>query len=472
MSSSLGSTPDGAAWCLKALHPSDPMVEVRGLPDRSSVPSMFVNYQTTFRIAPPSGSTENWNFVAQLHPNPANFGYWNLISDDGLGIGTFNAIPNAQLAGATIVEKSNTWAAMAERWRLAYFGATVHFDGPALSNQGTLAVCQRPYAPRMRTLAAKNVDGAYVTYPNVCFPDGSWYSSWTRGADYPNFEATAAYPNSYMSEAKEGCYIPLRLTKTCQQWQSVSDRVCWARPVNPPTYVGGCITLPTTAYTMDYPHPGIDGAFFNAAGTASAAAALPKNGSDVVADVCGRNLSVNTGFVVEIRVGFEIQCEPGSTLSPFLKTSPAYDGQAMRSYFAVSRELKDAYPADYNDLGKLWDVIRGACRFLSPVLVGVPKVGPILSGAAAMIGAIPSGAKAARIQSAAALDREREVVKDAISHKSGPSLSGPRRFRAGNSSAIALEIHQAFQREISRANKSNSSLKKASKGTKRKSRKG
>jgi hypothetical protein len=49
---------------------------------------------------------------------------------------------------------------------------------------------------------------------------------------------------------------------------------------------------------------------------------------------------------------------------------------ALDAYYAISRELKDAYPADYNDLGKIWDVIKKAAVNTLPLLRHVPYVGP------------------------------------------------------------------------------------------------
>jgi len=56
----LGSTPTGSDWCLKALHPADPLTEVRGVPDQSSVPSVFLNFQTVGSVKPSSHAVGTW----------------------------------------------------------------------------------------------------------------------------------------------------------------------------------------------------------------------------------------------------------------------------------------------------------------------------------------------------------------------------------------------------------------------------
>jgi hypothetical protein len=67
-----------------------------------------------------------------------------------------------------------------------------------------------------------------------------------------------------------------------------------------------------------------------------------------------------------------MQVSPSSTLSPQLKLSPPYDPVALTTYFSVVRELKDAYPADYNTTGKLWGVLKQALNSLDPVISVMP----------------------------------------------------------------------------------------------------
>jgi hypothetical protein len=64
--------------------------------------------------------------------------------------------------------------------------------------------------------------------------------------------------------------------------------------------------------------------------------------------------------------------QPGTSLVSFAKVSPPYDPVAITEYYRLSRELKDAYPAEYNDLGKLWDVVKKAASFVSPVVKLLP----------------------------------------------------------------------------------------------------
>jgi hypothetical protein len=115
------------------------------------------------------------------------------------------------------------------------------------------------------------------------------------------------------------------------------------------------------------------------------------NGS--VAHVSARNLSDQTSFTFHFRMGIEIQLDPSSTLTPQLKLSPPYDPLALDTYFAIARELKDAYPADYNTTGKLGGAIKEALKALGPPLLAMipggaslaPLVGPTVDGLSAIV---------------------------------------------------------------------------------------
>lgn len=57
----------------------------------------------------------------------------------------------------------------------------------------------------------------------------------------------------------------------------------------------------------------------------------------------------------------------------------------MATYFRISRELKDGYPADYNDLGKILDVIKGAAKFVLPIASNfLPMLRPVSALVSAM----------------------------------------------------------------------------------------
>jgi hypothetical protein len=97
------------------------------------------------------------------------------------------------------------------------------------------------------------------------------------------------------------------------------------------------------------------------------------------AHICARNLDVTTSFTFYIRMGIEMQVCPGSVLSPQMKLSPPHDQMALDAYFAIARELKDGYPADFNDLGKIWEVISRAGKAVLPFIGATGPLGASVS---------------------------------------------------------------------------------------------
>lgn len=414
-----GSTDNGKAWCIKALHPSDPVVEVNGIPDKSAVPSVFMNYQATYTLGTARADTNPWSFDAALVPNPVG-PLWATTND-----GTNDHVTtylNPQLAGEDFNAKFQSFLEMAERWRLAYMSVTVYQDGPSLADQGTISACQVPTSFAQTCTAPQDcamlLDGGNPTRvmltPTIAIVDAS---------DWPSFERCQAMPNSYFAKSKEGCYLPLKLTKTCQQWHSIADSTMWAprelNMPNPDAYNGevglvnaGGSTMPISD-DASFVRPGAYFPYGTNHGTAGVGAGaepawrlragptevykafvatrgslVPHLMNDNVGHICVRNAASTTSFSFFVRMGIEMQVQPSSPLAPQMRISPAYDRDALETYFAIARELKDAYPADFNDLGKIWNAIKGAARFALPAAKMLPGIGPVISAMEGPVGAL------------------------------------------------------------------------------------
>jgi hypothetical protein len=386
----LGTTTEGQSWCLKALHPSDPMTEVRGIPDQSSVPSVFLNYQTVHKISPQAGATGTWSFDATLLPHPIALMYCQ--TTDSVGA-RFQESLNSQLGGITHHAKYNDFRTFARRWRIAYMSVTAYQDGPALSDQGTLVVAQTPVLPKMFCPSHNYTVVATQTTNVIARTNVAQFTT----IDQPNFDASQAMPNSYFNNSKYGAYIPLKLTDTCQKWFSESDNILTAEP-----YMGGGFDEDNNDYDRNYgalrlpnadptalapymfPFVTLQPAWADPSGVSYGGEVTSALLNDFVAHISGQNLSVATSFSFFIRLGLEIQVQPLSLMSPHQKISPMYDPVALSTYFAISRELKDAYPADYNDLGKILSVIGDAAKFVGGLGAGLGgTVGTIAAGLSA-----------------------------------------------------------------------------------------
>lgn len=382
-----GTTESGRDWCIKALHPSDPITEVRGIPDESAVPSLFMNYQTVASVSASEGATGTWSVDGQLLPNPVQFAAM-MIDDDVGGVHPF-VVANSQISEGSTTERTASFINSFTRWRLAYASVTIYQDGPDLANQGTVAVCQKPVIPPKYNVSLD--DQGESTFPKAVGLKRAFHLS---DSDLPNYEASQAMPNAYFGKSKEGAYIPLKLTRTHQQWHSVDDLMYQATSstlsyMSNTTFgmlTGGQLTIPSSTERDggygQYPFIGANDLHVTFDGETSFGlngSLVPDFCNDTWADFSFRNLAVTTSLSFFFRFGFEVQCQPRSLMSPHLKLSPHYDPQAIETYFAISRELKDAYPADYNDAGKIWSVISNIAKSVAPFLGAIPGIGGILS---------------------------------------------------------------------------------------------
>lgn len=371
----LGSTAGGRDWCLKALHPSDPVTEVRGIPDESSVPSVFMNYQTVATVSPATGATGTWSYEMQLFPHPVAFA--SGFRADSVG-NTAVEVLNSQLSGVNHKTKFNTFYESFKRWRLAYASVTIYQDGPDLANQGTVVVCQKPFEPAAYSLEA-GATGASA-------PCGRYHAFKLDVADLPSYANSQAMPNAYFGRSKEGVYVPMKLTRTHQTWHSARDLTLQAGSatiVSMLTDNPGTLQLASNTSTSSsgyYPFFSLGDCHFRSTDGNIYGDVTSAFCNECIPDISFRNLSVQTSLSMFYRFGFECQVDPQSPLSAHLKLSPESDPQAVEQYFRINREMKDAYPADFNDLAKILSVIGGIVKTIGPALSLIPVAGPILSG--------------------------------------------------------------------------------------------
>lgn len=372
----LGSTEEGVAWCTKALHPSDPVSECAGIPDESAVPSAHMNFMSTFQFKAPTGSLETWGFDMDVIPHPVAMGAWNSF-DASLAHVNAGSILNTQLTGATHSAKYAVFKGYAQRWRMTYCGVTVYQDGAALTNQGTIQACQRAVQPRYYHATSG-------TYPGGALVNGYMQRKAMafQAGDQTSFGTVSNMPNAYVGRSAEGVYMPLIVTDTCQKWHGEHDEVQY-QGINSVADQPNGVLLAQTEVTGKWPFYDCACGPYQFAGadrSVGVGDSVSKPASDIWGLICARNLDVTTSFTVVCRSGWELQCQPGTLLTPQLHLSPAYDPRALAAYFAIRRELKDAYPADYNDWAKIWGVIK---KVASVILPGISMMGPIGAGVGA-----------------------------------------------------------------------------------------
>lgn len=372
----LGNTEDGKSWALKALHPADPLTEVRGIPDESAVPSVFQNFQMTYTLSNPTASTAgNWEFDLFFLPSPVIFGA--IRTRDSTGAYLWSTLVNPQIgvAGDPWYTRQALFADSVERFRLAYAGITGHLDAAAISNQGSLSVAQYAQIPVDLTVDTNAAGGN-----NYARPVQAWN-------ELPKtWDQLISMPNAYVATAKDGVYAPYKLGRTCQKWKSSRDLIQFLPYGSASVLTTGVVAMPIpaaapsmTSLNGGFPF-GLPGAYV---GGTAAQFVVQKRADVNVCHIAGRNLHYQSAMTFVIRTGFETQVSPASQLTPFAKISPRHDELAIDGYFAVAREFKDAYPEEYNSWEEILGVIGNAVGdVLSTV---VPGGGTIVRAAKAIL---------------------------------------------------------------------------------------
>lgn len=363
----LGDTDTGREWCLKALHPSDPATTGRGIPDGATGSSVILNYMSTYTLGPSSGSEGAWSFDMTLTPNPLVFGA-ALIKDSVSPSGAWTSMPNSQVSTAPgFLDRYAAFKKMARRWRLSYMSATVLQDSPDLTNGGTLIAAQIP--TECITLTSGQLKG---TVKQATLPINSYFLS-----DMPSFELLQGMPEAYCGPSRDGVYMPIHLDRIDNEWRSpANDRLLVSAQGMSESTV--CTPIPTIAQFGPWPYPSVTCAFND--GTSVGGDTCPADCNSKFGYISARNLNSTATIVVTIRAGFEVQCGPSSPLAPQLMPPGLYDPMAIRVYTTLVRSMKDAYPADYNDLGKLWNVVMTTARRVLPHIINVGRLtAPLLA---------------------------------------------------------------------------------------------
>lgn len=364
-----------------------------------------MSYYNVFRLSCPLAQTSGtWGFDLTVMPNLLVPLYYVKVDSGGASTETGNylnlSFTPPGVSSPTYPEIFNQWAALGvEAHRLIAMSVTAYQDGPALANQGTVTAAQWPVARSKWYANTAYADGGVATPHYI---SSSRIASYTDN-DFARYERSQHLPNAYFCESKEGCYLPLRLTRTCQHWCTEADLEFVGNLLMPGT--NGNLVLNTVAGVPDShpaPFPSLSGARandvlqnVNFGGVWGDRVFKPLN--DTWGGISCRNLSYQTSYAFYIRQVVECRVTPTSLLAPQVQMSPAYDPLAISSYFRINRELKDAYPADFNDLGKIWDVIKSAAKIALPALGLMPgTLGMVGKAGSAILGGIEGISSASR----------------------------------------------------------------------------
>jgi len=347
---SLGTSPSGTAWAMKALHPAANTEPIEGIPDRSGIPIAMLEFKSNYSVSSPTSTP--YDALIYSFPSPIIFGCAQLLSTAGApvpsGAGGWQEFNNQQITGATYHDKVVTWHGLIATARLAYMGITINFDAAALTNNGTITAGQQTVGwiqglnTAIVAVPIQQYAGPTITYQNLI-----------------NLPLAVQY------RAIEGCYMPIKLT-------------------NP--------ALPFINQSMDYFYT----AFWPPGGGPAIVTGLATEAGYLIPQLCDgqlgaiafHNVAGTTALRITYRVGFECCPVPGSSYSCFMHPSPPIDSTALDAYYNISAKLYDAYPDVYNDWGKLWEVIKGIASPLADTFLPYLPGGSIIKAGGQALGKV------------------------------------------------------------------------------------
>lgn len=365
----MASTEAGMKWLHKALHPAEPSIAGVQIPDGTSLDTVPLELTMTYNINS-GGAASPWGAQISLLPTITPLAVY--LTDGAAAVPpTHVRYPN--ISGPT---PDSDWATLmnnVEEIRLCGASCTIHLDANATTDQGSVVACQQSTKPLL-------IFPNQPTTGRACVPCAVWsYTVPFTTGDVPSYDNIMAQPRSYQNNAREGIYMPLRLSNTSQHWYSLRESrstQCMNNLIFP---VLTQYNLPAVAQNV-WPFWLCTAAYVNAGNVYSPL--LQPFMSDVCGHIVFKNLHQSSSLVVKVRTLLELKVQVQSPYLPHVKPAPTMDPQALESYFRIVRELDDAFPASFNADGKILGVLAKAIRTIGPALGAIPGWGPLISAAA------------------------------------------------------------------------------------------
>lgn len=369
----LGSTTDGAQWCLKALHPAEPSIERVGIPDGSAGDSVKMQFTWANTVAAPAGAVGSWGFDGTLIPHPlcafegtydnAARTEFNLHNPQFTKpVGTYSAYHSETL----------NWINQFERWRICGCSVTIHLDANATKDSGTFVAAQQ------------------AVQPSLIFP-GSSPTGLTHGpalffhaADLPDYKALMQMPKSYQNNAKFGLYMPLKLTNTSQHWRSTKELTSVVSITDSWSNFG-IWQIPSSTKPA-YPFWDATPLIWDSGLQVAKGDVFPGLCNDIFGHICCRGLDLGAQLVFKFKLCFECQVQASSALAPHQSPGLALDEMALKMYPLIAREMPDAFDATANDDGKVLRWIGRGLKKAAPYFQLIPRFGSTLSTVATTLG--------------------------------------------------------------------------------------
>lgn len=436
-----GDTPDGDAWCRRALDPSDETAQTNGIPDEVTLDVCVERYQSTMLIQPPRpvSTLSLFNYEIHLYANPiAPIDVFVTDTADPTGLinsATFTwvnpqiyapagtPLPNYTIYGADVPPAAGTafspgWSdkvrittqAMLDRYngftqtyqqaRLLYESLTVNQIASTLTDQGQIIAVQQQLNPQNVWQNYSNSVYTAGTPPTVATTTTTLMSQVYAANDFPSYGDALNMPRAQQWQSREGVYLPVHLDEKFKEFKNIET------PIVPITYPRfGTTGSSTTGITAPFPgstngtstiqayanppptgsNPGINvpnvsqiwpcfdpiitsatvpaSTFSNASPYSplipfNLLGSVPAGMMPMLANNIGSifiyGVPPGTTFQCKFLMGVECPTFAGSAATTHQTRSPELDNKALMLMSHITlKYLLDAYPADFNLMGKL-----------------------------------------------------------------------------------------------------------------------
>lgn len=362
---------------MKALHPAEHTIKTARAPG-SILPTVALACDMMETIAWPENYTKciicQWPHLT--HPMTVTFG----DADDTRWKNY--VFTNSAVGGPGVLESPPTWATTAawssslnskiQGYRVVSQSITCEVIAPSVANQGTIVSGQYEARPATRQLSS--------LYPGAmenAFRDS--VDVWVYNSA-PLESQLLMGTSAYTSHAVNGFYQPLKLSKF--KFVNVNDTMLFTDDMGGNKLAKDVLFIPgMTPVWLRIPTSGLQLDFD------STPLVKPSAYNAGVTFISGTAGHPQVSLRIRFRQVVELIPTLGAIYAPLTEAPLPPDELAFKMVKEIGARMKDAYPASYNDMGKLLGTIKsignGILKFADPVLDVVSMIPGIGTAAGA-----------------------------------------------------------------------------------------
>lgn len=403
-----GLTPAGVTFLSQAFYPPGEHAQVR-IPTENSGPSVGLSFRPTTAIAAPAGVTTKWDLAIIALPGDSNLVHWaagpsplNLTQTTTPANSAYGRLsaavfaPTTSVSPVSVFKRDNAGNGTNQQWgctippvapaayRHVYRSMTLHNASSSLYNGGSLVAAsldceyQKPHSLYGSTRASAGTANTFALAHQV--------------AEVPLAESELVnVPGVYIGDARDGVFMPLRLTSTAYMRPTVAS--------------GLTMVTTNTGLLEDFTVRMADATTTSPASLPAFPQIIPSGGTAVshpwwisgqvgeaayIDDTCFGGLATGVCIVrgvppeaifqLTVHAGIEVMLQPDSPIRSMAMAPLIPDPRAVNAYYEILAGMPRAYPASYNAIGAILPILGNAVRAALPFIA---KYGPRVISTAA-----------------------------------------------------------------------------------------